>query len=85
MSQSREEVLFELVWENPVEKGSAFWDVVCAGDLTLRKRLEAILAAQEQPSGFLPSQETGEAAPTLPGYIRTDRRPWHGHWALQAA
>ena len=49
MNRSREETLFALALEKPVEKRAAFLDAVCEGDPALRRRLEALLAAHDHP------------------------------------
>jgi tRNA A-37 threonylcarbamoyl transferase component Bud32 len=48
--QNREEVLFALALEKPVEKRAAFLDAMCEGDPALRQRLEAQLAANDAPA-----------------------------------
>ena len=49
MNSSPEEALFALALAKPVEKRAAFLDAMCEGDAALRQRLEALLAAHEQP------------------------------------
>ena len=49
MNPTREAALFRLELENPAEKRSAFLDVMCKGDPAFCQRLEALLAAPEQP------------------------------------
>ena len=64
MNPNREEALFALALEKPAEKRPAFLDAVCEGDAALRARLEALLAAHEQPETLLATQaET--ARPTI--------------------
>ena len=64
MNPNREEALFALALEKLAEKRPAFLDAVCEGDTALRARLEALLAAHEQPETLLATQaET--ASPTL--------------------
>jgi len=53
MNPNREEVLFALAPEKPAEKRPAFLDAMCDGDAALRKRLDALLAAHEQPETLL--------------------------------
>ena len=48
MNPAREEVLFELALEKPLEKRPAFLEAMCEGDPELRARLEALLAAHER-------------------------------------
>ena len=56
MNASPEEVLFQLAMAKPVEKRAAFLDAMCEGDAALRQRLEALLAAHEQPETLLATQ-----------------------------
>ena len=56
MNPSREEVLFALTLEKPVGKRPAFLDAMCEGDAGLRQRLDALLAAHEQPETLLATQ-----------------------------
>jgi hypothetical protein len=64
MNPSSEEALFALALEKPVEKRAAFLDAMCEGDPALRQRLNALLAAHEQPETLLATQ--AEAAwPTI--------------------
>jgi hypothetical protein len=43
-------------WKSWREKRPAFLDAVCEGDTALRARLEALLAAHEQPGTLLATQ-----------------------------
>ena len=54
---NRAEKLFELALEKPAGERAVFLDAVCEGDAALRQRIEALLAAHEQQSGFLPQAE----------------------------
>ena len=56
MNPSPEEGLFQLALAKPAEKRSAFLDAMCDGDDALRQRLEALLAAHEQPETLLATQ-----------------------------
>ena len=56
MNPSPEEGLFQLALAKPVEKRAAFLDVMCDGDAALRARLDALLAAHEQPETLLATQ-----------------------------
>ena len=56
MNPPREEALFALALEKPVEKRAAFLDAMCEGDAALRARLEALLAAHEQRDTLLTTQ-----------------------------
>ena len=64
MNPTPEEVLFQLALAKPAAKRPAFLDAVCEGDATLRQRLEALLAAHEQPETVLATQ-TETARPTI--------------------
>ena len=64
MNLSPEEALFALSLEKPTDKRPAFLDAVCEGDAALRQRLEALLAAHEQPD-TAPAAVTVEARPTI--------------------
>ncbi len=64
MNPNREEALFSLALEKPVEKRAAFLDAMCEGDPALRQRLEALLSAHEQPETVIvPQADT--ARPTI--------------------
>jgi serine/threonine protein kinase len=70
MNPTREEALFALALEKPSEKRAAFLDAICDGDPALRARLEALLAAHEQPATLL---DTAADAPRAePGLRFTD-------------
>ena len=64
MNSSPEEALFALALAKPVEKRAAFLDAMCEGDLALRQRLEALLAAHDQPETVLATQAEA-ARPTI--------------------
>ena len=51
--QEREAALFALAAEKPLAERSAFLQAVCGTDSALRQRLEALLAAHEQPEDAL--------------------------------
>ena len=55
-SQDREAALFALALEKPAPERAAFLEVVCGSDEALRARLEALLAAHDQPDDLLPTQ-----------------------------
>jgi len=64
MNPNCEEALFALALEKLAEKRPTFLDAVCEGATALRARLEALLAAHEQPETLLATQaET--ARPTI--------------------
>jgi serine/threonine protein kinase len=60
----REEALCALALEQPAEKRTAFLDVMCEGDPALRQRLDALLAAHQQPGTLLATQAEA-ARPTI--------------------
>jgi serine/threonine protein kinase len=63
-TQEREAALFALAVEKPLTERSAFLQAVCGKDNVLRQRLEALLAAHDQPDNLVPTQaET--ARPTI--------------------
>ena len=64
MNSSPEELLFALALTKPVAERAAFLDRECANDPALRKRLEALLAAHEQPDELLATKAEA-ARPTL--------------------
>ena len=63
MKPSRKEKLFELALDQPAEKRNAFLDAACGEDDDLRRDVEGLLAAHEQPSVILPQEETTEDVP----------------------
>ena len=67
--QERESALFALALEKPFAERAAFLRAVCGGDNALRLRLEALLAAHEQPEDVLGG---GGAAATVKGTIKLD-------------
>ena len=64
MNSSPEEALFALALAKPAEKRAAFLDVMCEGDAALRQRLDALLAAHDQPETLLATQAES-ARPTI--------------------
>ena len=56
MNPNREELLFQLALSKPAAKRAAWLDAECDGDAALRQRLEALLAAHEQPETLLATQ-----------------------------
>jgi len=64
MSPSHEEALFTLALAKKPAERAEFLDRECGGDHALRQRLEALLAAQEQP-GAAPGAESEADRPTL--------------------
>ncbi len=64
MNPNREELLFQLALTKPATERSLFLERECGDDEALRARLEALLAAHEQPETLLTTQaET--ARPTI--------------------
>ena len=65
--QERESALFALAVEKPLAERSAFLQAVCGTDSALRQRLEALLAAHDQPEELLGGDEPAREvlAPTL--------------------
>src|ERR1044071_2275381 len=55
-AQERESALFALALEKPLTERRAFLQVVCGTDNVLRQRLEALLAAHDQPDHLVPTQ-----------------------------
>jgi serine/threonine protein kinase len=53
--QPREEALFTAASKLPPSERGAFLESVCQGNLPLRQRLEALLAAHEQPDALPPA------------------------------
>jgi len=49
MNPNREELIFGLALTKPANERAAFLDRECAGDAALRQRLEALLAAHDEP------------------------------------
>ena len=55
-SHEREQAIFTLAVAKPATERAAFLDRECAGDLALRQRLEALMAAHERPNPVLDAQ-----------------------------
>ena len=53
MNPNREELLFQLALTKPATERSLFLERECGDDKALRQRLEALLAAHEQPETLL--------------------------------
>ncbi|HVV70862.1 MAG TPA: serine/threonine-protein kinase, partial [Verrucomicrobiae bacterium] len=70
---SREETLLAAALERPTEQRSAFLDGACHGDLALRRRLEARLAAHEETQAA-PRDESEAGTPTLKADTRPESR-----------
>ena len=52
MNPNREELLFQLALSKPSAKRAAWLDAECEGDDALRQRLDALLAAHEEPESL---------------------------------
>jgi len=63
-AQERESALFALALEKPLSERSAFLQAVCGEKEVLRQRLEALLAAHDQPDNLVPTQAEA-ARPTI--------------------
>ena len=61
---TREELLFQLALTKPADERAEFLDRECRADATLRARLEALLAAHEQPDPLLATKDE-PARPTI--------------------
>ena len=64
MNPNREELLFQLALTKPADERAEFLDRECRGDAALRARLDALLAAHEQPDTLLDTQADA-ARPTI--------------------
>jgi WD40 repeat protein len=61
-----EETLFHLARQKPPQERAAFLDEACGGDAALRRRMEALLAADAEPSSILAGGPAAAVeAPTL--------------------
>ena len=65
--QERESALFALALEKPVAERAAFLQAVCGEDSTLRRRLEALLAAHDHPDAVL---DDTDSKPTAQGTMK---------------
>jgi len=63
-TRERESALFALALEKPLTERSAFLQAVCGKDNVLHQRLEALLAAHDQPDNLVPTQAEA-AQPTI--------------------
>ena len=64
MPPSNEEALFALALSKPAAERAAWLDRECGGDSALRQRLDALLAAHEQPDTLLATKAEA-ARPTI--------------------
>ncbi len=68
MNPNREELLFQLALTKPAAERVTWLDRECGGDAALRARLDALLAAHEQPETLLATQaETARPTPSSSG------------------
>lgn len=63
MNPSREEALFALALEKPAEERAAWLDHECGDGKALRARIEALLAAHQQPEGLLAPPHASRSTP----------------------
>jgi serine/threonine protein kinase len=52
-AEQREEEVFEAALKSPANQRGAYLDMECAGDVELRRRVEALLGALERAGGFM--------------------------------
>ena len=64
MNPNAEELLFQPALSKPVMRRAAWLDAECDGDAALRQRLEALLAAHEQPGTLLATPDNADL-PTI--------------------
>src|SRR6185436_2095712 len=64
MNPPHEELLFQLALTKPSTDRAAWLDRECGDDKILRQRLEALLAAHDQPDNLVPTQAEA-ARPTI--------------------
>jgi hypothetical protein len=64
MNPNREELLFQLALTKPAADQASWLDRECGDDKALHARLDALLAAQEQPETLLATQADA-AHPTI--------------------
>ena len=64
MNPSREELLFGLALTKPAAERAAWLDRECGDDKALRQRLDALLAAHDQPETLLATQADADR-PTI--------------------
>jgi hypothetical protein len=67
MNPNREELIFGLALTKPANERAAFLDRECAGDAALRQRLEALLAAHDEPDELPPT-----GAPAIKATMKLD-------------
>lgn len=71
--------LFNEAVELPREERDSFLDAACAGNVALRREIDALLIADDEASGFLevPDEATGATATAAAADIATEPRPRH--------
>jgi hypothetical protein len=52
-AEQREEEVFAAALKSPANQRDAYLDMECAGDVELRRRVEALLGALERAGGFM--------------------------------
>jgi serine/threonine protein kinase len=92
MGNARE--IFLAALDRPREGRDAYLDEACAGDAVLRKRVEALLRANDEPGPFLSAPEAndlevtaahGDAAPEVTGTLQAGDEPPTAPYPIPAA
>ena len=68
MNPNREELLFQLALTKPAAERAAWLDRECGDDKALRARLDALLAAHEQPETLLATQTESARSTIKPDF-----------------
>src|SRR5262249_17047849 len=58
--QNAKEIFLAAIEKTTPAERAAFLDTACAGDAALRRRVEALLQAHDEPSGFLAEGASGQ-------------------------
>jgi len=74
-STNREEAIFDAASQLPPGKRAEYLRQACAGDDELRRRVEALLQAQEQAGGFMEETAAPAARPTMVLSIPLTEKP----------
>jgi len=74
-TQRRERELFNAALELPPARRAAYLKRACAGDITLRKRVEALLRVQAEAEGFFDPKAVPPNSPKLAGPDQPANRP----------
>ncbi len=72
---NREEAIFDAALQQPDEKRAEYLRRACAGDSELRRRVEALLQAQERAGGFMAEPAAPSARPTIVLSIPPTEKP----------